>query len=198
MQNERERNFELDKALRYLYCSLRNEWCFVMAIEITDHDGRKWRVDTVDEAMALRDRLKQADRAAPRWRNPNSRSLTPDTVVELLEQIGTLQRKFLEIVAKNNEPYITSESIVKAMKLDSEIAFAGVLSGLSKQLKKLSLKPFEIYSVRVAWTGKEKMRLFNLTQDFKLTADEIGWPDAWENDGKRKENDAASTNDKRK
>jgi hypothetical protein len=159
-----------------------------MGIEITDHDGRKWRVDTVDEAMALRERLKQADRAAPRWRQQPKRNLTADTVVEMLDQIGPLQRQFLaELSKRGREPYVTSEEIVKALKLDSEVAFAGVLSGLSKQLKKLSLTPYDLYLVRVAWTGKEKMRLFNLTEDFKLTADEIGWPDAWENDGNRKE-----------
>jgi hypothetical protein len=167
-----------------------------MAIEITDHDGRKWRVDTVDEAMAFRERLKQADRAAPRWRQAPKRNLTADVVVEILEQIGPLQRQFLAVLAKNSDH--SSEQIVKALKLDSEIAFAGVLSGLSKQLKKISLKPYDLYLVRVTWTGKKKMRLFNLTEDFKLTADEIGWPDAWENDEQRKETDAAATNDKRK
>ncbi|HKN72684.1 MAG TPA: hypothetical protein VJX30_16745 [Terriglobales bacterium] len=197
MKKEKEHDFVLDKALRHLYSSLRNTWCFVMAIEITDHDGRKWRVDTVDEAMAFRERLKQADRMAPRWRQAPKRNLTADTVVEMLEQIGPLQAQFLGVLARSSDP-VASEEIVKALKLDSEIAFAGVLSGLSKQLKKLSLNPYEVYLVRVAWTGKEKMRLFNLTEDFKLTADELGWPDVWKDNVKGKENNAPATNDKRK
>jgi hypothetical protein len=198
MTTEKKHDFALDKALRYLYSTLRNEWYFFMAFELTDRDGRKYRIDTVDEVMALRDRLKMADRTSPRSREKSQRNWTPDTAMEMLEKIGPLQRQFLAELAKGGDPYATSEDIVKALKLDSEIAFAGVLSGLSKQLKKLSLKPYDLYLVRVAWSGKEKMRLFNLTEDFRLTADEIGWPDAWENDGKRKEKDAASTTDKRK
>jgi len=77
MKNEKGRDFVPDKALRYIYSALRNLGCFFMAFELTDHDGRKWRVDTVDEAMALRDRLLESEMAhssieCMRWCAPRS------------------------------------------------------------------------------------------------------------------------------
>lgn len=70
--------------------------------------------------------------------------------------------------------------MLKTLGLKSEESLAGVLSGLSKQLKKLGIPVAELYAVRVEWTGKSKKRFFWLTREFRSAAEELGWPDKWE------------------
>lgn len=187
------RNLGFDNALRYLYDAIRYRGKPLMAITF-EHNGKSWRADTVEEALKLRRRLEALDKAAwgsgvepekaPRW--------TPDLVVDLLEGLGDLQGAFLRVLFDNKQ--ITSGKAVKQLGLDSEIAFAGVLSGLSKQLKKIGLKPWELYSVVVSWAGKEKTRMFQLSPDFRFVAMEVGWPDSWQKGVEH----AASTKTRRK
>jgi hypothetical protein len=103
---------------------------------------------------------------------------TPDTVTGMLENLGDAQLRFIRLLASDDRQ-MTSKEIVQKLKLDSEVAFAGVLSGLSKQLKHIGLKPQQLYWVVVAWTGKTKTRSFALFDRFKAVANEIGWPDHW-------------------
>ena len=51
----------LDNTLRYLYIALRNAGAYVMAIEFM-HRGKRWRADTIEEAVQLRTRLEAEDR----------------------------------------------------------------------------------------------------------------------------------------
>lgn len=154
-----------------------------MAIEFS-HRGRKWRADTPKEAKALREMLEADDRAA--WESgeelPYDFDLEPspwthDTITDLLNGAGPLQRKFLKALAEENN--MLSTNLIVKLSIDSEIALAGVLSGLSKQLKKLGIKPWSLYTVRVEWSGKSKTRRFSLVDQFKMTAAELGWPDNW-------------------
>ncbi len=151
-----------------------------MAIEFM-HNGRLWRADTEDEAIRLRQKLEAQDRiAAERGEEPDiarESVWTPDMAMELLKNAGDLQRRFLRVLYEGTE--IGSEKIIKKLALDSEIAFAGVLSGLSKQLKKLGVKTWDLYDTRVEWTGKVKSRSFQLAADFRWVATEIGWPERW-------------------
>ncbi len=90
-----------------------------------------------------------------------------------------------------------SDLIVERMGMDSEVALAGVISGLSKQLRKMSLSPRDVYFVDVQWKGKSKERLFLLSSDFREALNELGWPDVWISNEKGA-SDAASAHDKRK
>jgi hypothetical protein len=75
--------------------------------------------------------------------------------------------------------YVPSHQIVKALSLDSEVSFAGVLSGLSKQAKKLDIMPWKMYEVYVTWEGKSKTRLFRLSNGLRCAMEVIGWPENW-------------------
>jgi len=190
----------LDYSLRNLYCSLRRIGDTIMAIEF-EHGGKKWRADTVEEAVTLRNKLREEDLAhgideeydREIRREPQFQAVWDvDTFVELMENIGPLQKLFLrELFAKGQVP---SSALRKALGLDSEIALAGVISGLSKQLKGMNLSSANLYTVDVRWKGKSKTRLFSLTQGFSIAGMEAGWPDEWE----KGERNAAATKAKRK
>ncbi len=151
-----------------------------MAIEFK-HGGRLWRADTPEEAIALRKKLEAEDEYAleigeePDW--TQEEVWTPDAAMGLLENIGRQQELFLQ--AMYQDDVITSNEAIKRLSLDSELAFAGVLSGLSKQLKKLEKKPWELYTTQVRWNGKEKTRSFRLSNGFRWAAHELGWPENW-------------------
>ena len=151
-----------------------------MAIEF-EHNGRKWRTDTVEEAIALRGKLESADEAA--WEagelvdTGNEGVWTPDNVMDLLKSSGRLQKEFLKGLFENGK--MTSWQARERLSLDSEISFAGVLSGLSKQLKKLAIKPWQLYTTEVSWDGKTKTRTFRLSKSFEWAATELGWPENW-------------------
>lgn len=98
--------------------------------------------------------------------------------MDLLKNAGHLQKSFLRAIYDKGG--ITSDEVVKVLKFDSDVALAGVLSGLSKQLKKLSMKPGDLYIVQVSWNGKTKTRGFSMANDFRWTAEELGWPEKWE------------------
>lgn len=154
-----------------------------MAIEFK-HRGRVWRADTVEEAVKLRARLEAEDQAAfdageelPYDLDYEAVKWTHDTITDLLKGAGALQRRFLKVLAEQDE--ITSDKLLKKLSLDSEVSLAGVLSGLSKQLKKLGIKTWELYTVKVQWSGKTKTRSFSLVKQFEWAAAELGWPDKW-------------------
>ena len=56
---------------------------------------------------------------------------------------------------------------------------AGVISGLSKQLKTINVEPNQVFSIEVKWDGKKKNRAFILNDFFVGAAVEHNWPDAW-------------------
>lgn len=139
----------------------------------------------MDEAIALRRKLENYDRALweageeiPTWEEERKQVWSPDTVTDLLKNAGFQQKGFLRALAEGN--HIASEEMLKTLGLKSEVSLAGVLSGLSKQLKKLGIPVSELYAVRVEWTGKTKKRSFWLTREFRSAAEELGWPDKWE------------------
>jgi hypothetical protein len=178
---QKSKEISLDNTLRWVYSTLRNKGASLVAIEFR-HGGKIWRVDTVEEALKLRNALEEEDRAAytlgdqPRQREEHD--WTPDVLTDLLQSLGEHQKSFLRLLYEH-QGYVPSQQIVKALALDSEVSFAGVLSGLSKQAKKLNIMPWKIYEVIVTWQGKSKTRLFRLTNGFRMGAGVIGWPETW-------------------
>jgi hypothetical protein len=181
MKNRREVKISLDNTLRFLYTALRNKGASLVAIEFR-HGGKTWRADTVEEALKLRHALEEEDKAAftigDQPRQGEEHDWTPDVLTELLQSLGEHQKSFLRVLYEQ-PGYVPSHQIVKALSLDSEVSFAGVLSGLSKQAKKLDIMPWKMYEVYVTWQAKSKTRLFRLTNGFRLAAGEIGWPETW-------------------
>lgn len=176
---QQEKN-TLDSSLRNLYCTLRNKGASLVAIEFK-HGGKTWRADTAAEALEMKNLLDEQDKFATmsgEELTSDAHAWTPDVTKEFLESLGELQKAFIRELFQRRV-FVTSQEIREALSLKSEIAFAGVLSGLSKQAKKLELMPGYIYEVMVTWKGKGKTRSFKLTHSFRWALDEIGWPDNW-------------------
>lgn len=176
-------SFVLDNTLRYLVNSLMLHEGRLVAIEFT-HRGKRWRTDTVEEAVALRERLETDDYEAAKADPKTHRSLlraqsnwTADRVWDLLNGLGESQKQLLECLMKRDST--NNELLALFMELDSQVALAGVLSGLSKQVKALGLSPTELYRVDTSWDGKKRVRYFSLNSEFKVAAQDAGWPEAW-------------------
>jgi hypothetical protein len=176
----RTQNFVLDNALRNLYCSLRLKKGAVVAIEF-EHGGKKYRADTAKEAADLQALLEKQD--LDHGARP-IRNWPADVALEFLNTLGDLQKKFLAVLAEGVS--VPSATIIRALSLDSEIALAGVISGLSKQARKMNVNPHNLYYVNVEWTGKNKERFFRMMNDFREALVELNWPDAWEEKKKPK------------
>lgn len=191
VESAAERKFALDNALRYiLVCTLRQLECLLVAIEF-EHRGIKYRVDSAHEAAELVFNLDQHEALHGSYRlreDKPTRVWTADLAMDLLKGIGEMQQKFIAIL--NGGASVKSGRLAEELKLGSEVALAGVVSGLSKQLRKMSIHPSSLYRVDVEWKGKEKVRSFALSSDFRDALTELGWPEAWQ---AGKENDAAST-----
>lgn len=141
---------------------------------------QNWEADTIDEAIALRAKLqrsmqfppdphKEADRLERFW--------TPDRFMDVITNIGKLQHRFLEAIYEKSG--ISSAELVERLGLGSEIALAGVISGLSKHLRKVGILPKHVFLITVDWTGKKKNRTFILDDFFKGACMEHNWPEAW-------------------
>jgi hypothetical protein len=176
METKRKTDFGLDSALRYLYYALRNGRCPLVAIEF-EHHGNKYRADTPKEAAELRSYLERQDAVQGQF-GTRPKIWSADLAMELLNGIGEAQRKLLEILSGGAS--VESKFLVKGIGLDSQIALAGVVSGLSKQLKKMSIEPHDVYRVEIEWKGKSKDRHFRLLPDFQEALMELGFPEAWE------------------
>jgi hypothetical protein len=113
---------------------------------------------------------------------------TPDVFWSFVNGIGHTQTKIVKALLENPAG-ITSSRLAQMLKIRDEMSLAGVLSGLSKHLKKLELKPAHLYIVNTIWTTEgNKIREFVVHRAFELTAEELNWLEA-----ERKKEDASST-----
>jgi hypothetical protein len=170
----------LDKTLRYLIALTQYLEVPLLAIRF-EFNNETWEADTPDEAIALRAKLEYATRFPPdphKEMDKMERFWTPDRFMDVIEGTGELQKKLLLEI--HRKPGITSDELVKALGVKSEVALAGVLSGLSKQLKRLGIEPNNLFAIKVDWTGKSKTRSFVLDGFFIGAGMEQNWPDAWE------------------
>ena len=181
-------NLVLDDTLRHLYIAIRNKKGTLLAIRFV-YGGKKWEADTPAEALRLRRELEEADigsgeiqqrmRAESVW--------TPDTFWNFVQDVGSQQKKAVAALLENDS--LWAPQLASEIGID-ESALGGVLSGLSKQLKKLELRPTDLYQVHTDWSAGERRRFFFVQPAFRLTAEEVGWPE--------RKTDAASTKTNRK
>jgi hypothetical protein len=151
-----------------------------MAIEFR-HNGRSWRADTPEEAIALRRQLEAEDRLLARGETREITTFAPwsvDEAADLLETSGPLQKRFLQLLYESQQ-FVKGEEILKALKIRSNEALAGVLSGLSKQLKKINRRTSDLYSVDVEWGKKGKVRQFRMSDGCRWAIQQLGWDDKW-------------------
>lgn len=173
----------IDNALRKVYSdtrhALRREGIELMAIEFT-FKGTRWRVDTPEEAVKLRNELEASDRVySPAIEKAERVDAfwTADRFNDVVSGAGELQHRFL--IAIRRKPGITSKELLAELGLDSEIALAGVISGLTRQLRQMEIEPRSVFGVDVIWHGKKKTRKFSLDDFFLAAGEDQGWPDAW-------------------
>lgn len=169
----------LDYTLRYLYNALRIADAELMAIEFK-YRGTVWRADTPEEAVALRNELQRGDRVfVPEHEAMDEldKLWTPDKFMDVLNGVGELQNRLLAAI--HQKPGISSKELVRELGLDSEVALAGVISGLSKQLKQMGIEPKQVFVIDVKWIGKKKTRRFILDDFFLHAGIEQNWPEAW-------------------
>jgi hypothetical protein len=181
-KNSNKNILALDNTLRYLYITLRNRGLKLMAIEFK-HKGRIWRADTVEEAIKLRSALEEDEKLTLLAQELDGKEpdyfesiWTSDLIMELFSGIGDLQKKFIRVLGEHKE--ISSGEIINSLSLKSEVSLAGILSGLSKQMKKMQMNPYHLYRIRIEWSGKTKTRFFQLSGNFKFEAQVLGWPEA--------------------
>jgi len=170
----------LDDALRYLYASLVYLEVPLVAIRFKFND-EEWEADTIEEAIALRNKLEYSPRFGPdphKEMDKQEQFWTPDRFKDVIDGIGELQHQLLIEVQK--QPNILSDELRQRLRLDTEVALAGVISGLSKQLKQLEIEPKQVFVITVHWSGKKKQRFFILNDFFAGAGAQINWPDAWE------------------
>lgn len=170
----------LDEALRYLYASLVYLEVPIVAIRFR-FNHQNWEADTVEEAVALRAKLESSVRFPPDPHREMARLekfWTPDKFKDVIDNIGALQHRLLIEVHK--QPNISGDLLRQQLGLESEVALAGVISGLSKQLKKMQIEPRQVFLIKVDWKGKNKNRTFLLDDFFVGAGTEQNWPDAWE------------------
>ena len=105
------------------------------------HRGRRWKADTPEEAIRLRRQLEVGEIAKVGARDSGIDGLdgpwTREVFATFLQTIGEKQKAAVSLMAKYAG--IGSAELAKRLKLDSQTALAGVISGLSKQLKMLDL-----------------------------------------------------------
>jgi hypothetical protein len=189
-------NIVLDETLRHQYIAIWNKGASLVAIKFI-HRGKKWEADTPEEAVRLRRELEAWDEAdAEEGVGMSAQEVraesvwTPDTFWNFVNDIGSHQKKAV-IALLHNHGSLKAADLAEGIGIE-EGALGGVLSGLSKQLKQLELKPYDLYRVHTDWTNGERKRLFFLQRAFRLAAEEVGWPE------ERKKENAASTKNRRK
>jgi hypothetical protein len=170
MPDKKVPNVVLDAYLKELCHTIRDTGSLLMAIEFR-HGSKTYRVDTMAEAVALSTQLGQ--REAAYGDGTRKSSWTADLAFDTLDKVGELQKKFLcELALYACE--IQGDKLVDKLGLESAIALAGLISGLSRQLKKLAINPEDVYTVRVQWNGKTKDRFFILNPDFRSVVTALG------------------------
>jgi hypothetical protein len=187
----------LANTFRYMYHTCRLIGCELVAIEFK-YKGTIWRADTAEEAVALRNELEKSDKVfiPPHGEmDEAARFWTPDRFMDVITGIGDLQRQLLVTIREH--PNITGRELVRQLDLDSEVSLAGVISGLSKKLKKLGIEPKQVLVIAVDWSGKTKTRRFLLDDFFVEAGMEQNWPAAWGKKGKHEiaSSDSRTTTD---
>src|SRR5436305_14792137 len=94
--------FVLDNTLRYLYITLRNRGAQILGIEFI-HRGKKWKADTPEEAIRLRQKLEAIDNHAIIYGDEDLMAeddqlvraesvWTPDVFWSFIQEIGYSQK----------------------------------------------------------------------------------------------------------
>ncbi|HKW63806.1 MAG TPA: hypothetical protein VJN89_14740 [Candidatus Acidoferrum sp.] len=138
-------------------------------------------MDTVEEAIKLRRHLETEDTLAgfsdPAFADRLAREQSlwsVDRVWDFLQGIGSQQKQFLSVLMRKAR--VRHTEMAEQLGI-SQLALAGVLSGLAKQMRGMGLAPISLYQVEHAWEKGKRQRTFSLNRGFVLAAQDAGWPD---------------------
>jgi hypothetical protein len=172
-------NFGLDEALRNLYHAVRFVGGKLVAIRFT-YLGERYEADTPEEATKLRERLRRADVLAAKQDHRLAKRIaeaetgwTEERFWAVINGIGREQTRML--IALFHGAKLSAEQLAKAIGIKSQVALGGILSGLSKQLEVVKVRPSEVFLVETYWRGKKKTRWFRLTEGFEEFAKTRLW-----------------------
>jgi hypothetical protein len=175
-------HFTVDNTLRLLYRTLRLRGAFAVAIEFT-HRGKRWRADSSEEAIRLREQLEKEDKQSVSEGAEEPEDLlyeqtkwTPDRFHDLVQNIGPMQKAFLGALVLSPNRFLEADTARKKIKMPSLLALAGVQSGLAKQVRNMGLEPSDLYQVKISWEEGERRRYFRIDEGFRLVALDYDWP----------------------
>ena len=167
--------FSLDNTLRYIVAYRQVRGGKLMAIKF-NYRGQTYIADTPEEAARLRILLEDSYHKRSKadidfWQRMVVRDAgwTEKKFWSVLDTIGKLQAELLEIIMWSEVP---ADILAKELKLPSQEALAGVLSGLSKQLKPLNIRTSDVVKIETLWIGKKRQRWFMATDAFSAAASE--------------------------
>jgi hypothetical protein len=174
-------HFALDNNLSLLYRNIRLRGGSLLAIKFS-HRGKRFEVDTPEEATRLLQHLEQEDQSDVTFGNIRREDLiyektkwTPDRFVDLVQNIGLSQKIFLAALLDSPDD-VRAETIAKKIGAPSSMVMAGVQSGLAKQVRAIGLEPSDLYRVQITWTEDERKRYLTLDDGFRLMAEDNEWP----------------------
>lgn len=100
---------------------------------------------------------------------------TRESFWKFIENLGDSQKRILVLLKRNTK--VSDEALRKALKLDSNQALAGVLSGISKQAGILNIPARAVYTVEDERKGGELSKTYVAANDFLRIANEMNWPE---------------------
>ncbi|MFZ0820305.1 MAG: hypothetical protein WAM91_09565 [Candidatus Acidiferrales bacterium] len=178
---EKSLNLELDNNLRLLYSSLRYKGGTLLAIKFS-HRGKRFEVDTPEEATRLLQHLEEEDRNEVEQGDMTREDLlrektkwTADRFVDLVQHIGIAQKTFLAALLDSSGG-VRAEIVARKVGAPSSMVLAGIQSGLAKQVRAIGLEPIDLYRVHITWTEGERKRFLTLDEGFRLAAEDSDWP----------------------
>jgi hypothetical protein len=154
----------------------------LLAIRFSYH-GRRYEADTAEEAKKLVELLEEADKERAKNDPEFARKLllkkagwTDDKFWNLVNSIGETQVMLLEAICGGDGEPIFADALARKLGLKSQVSLAGVLSGFSKQAKRLGIRVGDVYQINTFWKGRTKERMFTVTEGFREIAKQNEWP----------------------
>jgi len=160
---------------KYIECSTLEEATGVLRHLVEDEIKRKQIVlrtsylpkGYVDEFLQEQDGLYESI-VASAW--------TRESFCRFIESIGELQKQVLSLLVSNREQ--SDDALRKALKMNSNQALAGVLSGISKQAGILDISPRAVYTMKDERRGRVLHKTYVVADDFLQMCHEMNWPEA--------------------
>ncbi len=112
---------------------------------------------------------------------------TRESFWKFLDSIGDSQKRVLGLLVRKRKQ--SDDALRKALKIDSNQALAGVLSGISKQAGILNISARAVYTIEDERRAGELHKTYVVADDFLLICKEMNWPEEWPD---REEDDATA------